>query len=118
MKVKTVISVATIYALLAIALAFYLNYVLLQTDTVVGAAMPLFGAAVFLLPVIWAGPLNSVVLSFIFGFIASIILTLIPLVVGWKRSIAAKGLSILMWTALWVATGFAGTYMLDRTSSV
>lgn len=116
MNYKAHVSVLISYLLLSTALAFVLNYLLFSTDYVVGNGMPLFGTAVFLLPVIWAGPLNSVVVIFIFGYLISTILTLTPLSIGWTRALHWKGLSVLAWAALWVLSGLFGTLLLDNSA--
>lgn len=118
MSYKGPVSVVVVYALLSAALAFAQNHLLLQTDYVIGDAMPLFGTAVFLLPVIWAGPMSSVVATFILGYLICTVLTLVPFFIGWKYRLHGKGLSVLAWAALWVASGFFGTYMLDNTASI
>jgi len=106
------------YALLSAALAFALSHLLLQTDYVLGDAMPLFGIAVFLLPVIWAGPMSSVVAAFILGYLLCMVLTLVPFFIGCRFRLHGKGLGFLAWAALWTASGFFGMYMLDNTSSL
>lgn len=118
MNYKIPIIVIFVYALLSAALAFGLNHLLLQTDYVIGDAMPLFGIAVFLLPVIWAGPMSSLVATFIMGFLVCTVLTLVPLYIGWRYRLHGIGLGFLAWAVLWVASGFFGTYMLDNTSSI
>jgi hypothetical protein len=111
---KARFGIIVIYLLFSMALAFVLDYLLFQTDYVIGEAMPLFGTAVFLLPVIWAGPLNSVVGIYIFGYLVSTVLTLIPLLVGWKRRLRWKSLSLLVWAAFWVLAGYGSTVLLDH----
>lgn len=118
MNYKIPIIVIFVYALLSAALAFALNHLLLQTDYVIGDAMPLFGIAVFLLPVIWAGPMSSLVATFIMGFLVCTVLTLVPLYIGWRYRLHGIGLGLLAWAVLWVASGLFGTYMLDNTSSI
>ncbi|MDX1528873.1 MAG: hypothetical protein R3337_09615 [Gammaproteobacteria bacterium] len=118
MNYKIPFVVILVYGLLSAALAFALNHLLLQTDYVIGDAMPLFGIAVFLLPVIWAGPMSSVVATFIIGFVVCTLLTLVPFYIGWRYRLHGVGLGLLAWAALWMAAGFFGTYMLDNTSSI
>ncbi len=110
---KQVASILVVYTLLSVGFALLLNLIIIDVrpEGSVFNFMPIFGPAVFLLPMLW-GALFYFTAIFGAGYLISTVLILAPIVIGWKREPYVRGVSLLIGAAIWLLTGFIGTMML------